>query len=139
MIKKADDLLSHKVPLSGANDPSLQSILTRGADEIQLLSTMTRTFNNVNSNPTNGCAIDTNESGVTDHPSLSVLRGAWPCLSYLAQKYSCYDVGLHLSVISLSDIENVNGAHGYLFHSFPKDNQHSTWRILNKLFIVSTG
>ena len=92
VVKKADDL--HSERSFGINKQNLATILKRGSDEIRLLSTMTRTFNNAQSN-----SLDTDEksdSGLADHPSLSLLRGSWPCLIYLAQKYSSHDVRVEI-------------------------------------------
>lgn len=82
VIKKANDILAENASMNENKNISLPSILKRGADEIRLLTTMTKTFNDVRSN--NG--------GILEYPSLSLLRGSWPCLIYLAEKYSSYDI-----------------------------------------------
>ena len=66
-----------------SNDYNLSiHVLSRIAEEIMILSTMIRTFNNATSK---------NNDILTDssvHPLFTVLKRLWPCLSYAAEKYS---------------------------------------------------
>lgn len=81
VIKKANGLTTTNISINKNTNETLSSILKRGADEIRLLTTMSKTFSNIKSR--NG--------EISDYPSLSLLRGSWPCLTFLSEKYSRYD------------------------------------------------
>jgi len=121
VIKKANGLTTTNISINKNTNETLSSILKRGADEIRLLTTMSKTFSNIKSR--NG--------EISDYPSLSLLRGSWPCLTFLSEKYSRYDVGsfsLFLFFILLSFFNT------FLIFS---DYKRSTWEFFEKFFIIS--
>jgi len=85
-VRKADSIVA-TISMENQDDSIcsvLKSFLITASEEVRILTTMTKIFNNV---------MESNELSVEvhRHPSLQVFKKAWPWLSILAQHYSMFD------------------------------------------------
>ena len=114
MTKLADSIIyDPSIVKKKGSATQLSLILTRVAEEIRILSTMTRTFNQtatmVNDN--------TEITGREDHPIFPFFRQVWSCLTHIAQKlgsYECISNALSdfLTVsVSIKHISNTSSSH----------------------------
>jgi len=91
MTKMADEC---SATLQGSGESRLDSVLSRVADEIKILSVMTETYHKVASNSS-----DMQESQ-GEEPFLSVLRQAWPSISHAAEAFNKNEVSSSVTLLS---------------------------------------
>ena len=91
VVRHIDEMSTRRV---AETSPGFLSTLTRGGEEIRILSTMIRTFNNAAAEQIIDAYKDSNmdKSYHFEHPSLMILHRIWPCLSYVAQHFSQHNV-----------------------------------------------
>jgi len=118
VTKKADDSLAatKKATCSSDDFGTLMSVLTRMANEIRLLCTITRSFNLATMKQrdamASGSKTSTDSVKDPENPLFGMFRRIWPCMSHIAQKFSSYEKITNVLGDFLTDAVSIKGNDG---------------------------